>query len=522
MSQRTLGAIDIGTNSIRLVVARLEPGVGFTVVAQQKEVVRLGEGEFAHNRITGPAMERGLVVLRRFVDMARGFGAEDVFAVATAAVREAANRDEFVERASTECGIDVRVVSGAEEARLIYLGIVSGVDLGFQRGLFIDIGGGTTELIIGDSTQYQELESLKLGAVRVSERFHVGGSGPVDRKKYAKMREYVRGVANYAAKKFKEHGFDLAYGSSGTIINLAEITAKRVDPSLASIRNYPLKYTDLQDTISVLCGLGLEARRNVPGINPERADIIVAGAAILDEIMSSFGAETIRISDRALRDGIVIDHQLQEENARREYHTTSPRERTILRLGRACTFEETHSFKVAELAKALFKDTAELGLHSYGPAEMELLEYAALVHDVGIFISMSNHHRHSYYLIRNWQLLGFDDDEIEIIAATALCHRRLSPKKVSLSLLNPAQRKLVGFLAALVRVADALDRSQLGLVSDVVLRWKKPQSKLVIEIHAGQECPLEMWAFEVKKRLFESTFGVNLTAQLVQTKPGTA
>ncbi len=522
MPLRTIGAIDIGTNSIRLAVARLEPGVGFTVVAQQKEVVRLGEGEFVHNRITGPAMERGLVVLRRFVEMARGLGAEDVFAVATAAVREAGNRDEFVERASIECGIDVRVVSGVEEARLIYLGIVSGVDLGFQRALFVDIGGGTTELIIGDAKQYEMLESLKLGAVRVSERFHAGGSGPVDRKKYAKMREYVRGVANYATKKLKDQGFDLAYGSSGTIINLAEITARRIDPGVTTIRNYPLRYSDLQETVSVLSGLGLEARRNVPGINPERADIIVAGAAILDEIMSSFGADIIRISDRALRDGIMIDHQLQEDNALQEYHTTSPRERSILRLGRACTFEETHSFKVADLAKSLFKDTAEMGLHSYGPAEMELLEYAALAHDVGIFVSMSNHHRHSYYLIRNWQLLGFDDDEIEIIAAAALCHRRLSPKKVSLALLNANQRKLVGFLAAIVRVADALDRSQLGLVSDVVLRWKKPQSKLIIEVHAGQECPLEMWAFEVKKRLFESTFGVTLTAELKITALGVA
>lgn len=510
----TIGAMDIGTNSIRMSIVKIEKDHDCSVLSMHKEVVRLGEGEFLHNRITRPAMERGLLVVKKFSDIARRWGAEDVVAVATSAVREAQNKNEFVERALAESGIDVKVISGVEEARLIYLGVVSGVDIGASRAMFIDIGGGTTELIIGDARDYQYLDSLKLGAIRLANIFLSGETGSISKKKYRSMLEYARGVANLAVRKVRETGFDEVFGSSGTIMNLAEITAKRIGDNVSSMRNYSLKYSDLSETISILCGLDLDQRRGVPGINPERADIIVSGAAVLDAIMSSTGATSISISDRALREGLVVDYLFDEEHVKESFLETSPRERTIFQLARACHFEEQHAEKVKTLAVSLFRQMRELGMHSYGEQQEDLLGYAATVHDIGAFVSHTNHNRHSYYLIRNWDLLGFDDEEIEIIATIALCHRKLTPKQVRPVKLNAPALRTVEVLTSIMQIADSLDISQLDLVQQITA---KPRQKnvLTLEVRAKGDSELELWALERKKRLFEQTFEVKLDVKLV-------
>lgn len=512
---KTIGAIDIGTNSIRMAVAKVDQSHSYHLVLVQKEVIRLGEGEFVHNKITRAAMERGLLVLRRFVEIASRHGAQEITAVATAAVREAQNKQEFVDRAREEAGVEVKVVSGLEEARLIYLGISSGSDLGDKKGLFVDIGGGTTELIRGDKMDYDYLDSLKLGAIRLKDMFLSGDTGPVAPRKYSAMLDYVRGAASNASRKITEMGFDATYGSSGTVINLGEITARRVSPGLNNIRNYLLKYSDLVETNALLCRLSVDERRNVPGINPERADIIVAGAAILQGVMNCVGAESIRICDRALRDGIVIDHIFQEDTVKAAYLDTSPRLRSIMHLCRSCNYEEKHATKVTELALSIFCQLRELGMHTYGKREEELLRYASLVHDVGTFISMTDHHKHSQYLIKNWGLLGFDSEEVEIIATSALCHRKQSPRKSAGMSLSPAHRRLVEVIASVIRIADALDRSQLSFVREIILRWVKAPSKMMIEIYCGEDCPLEMWSLEDKKALFEHAFEVDLSVKRV-------
>jgi exopolyphosphatase/guanosine-5'-triphosphate,3'-diphosphate pyrophosphatase len=313
----------------------------------------------------------------------------------------------------------------------------------------------------------------------------------------------------------RQVGFDMAFGSSGTITNLAEITAKRVAPGMASVRNYLLRYTDLTETISLLCGLSVEERRNVPGINPDRVDIIMGGAAILDGVMVEAGADSIRISDRALREGMVIDHLFQEDVVKEHYLNTSVRERSILQLGRSCHFEEAHARKVSEIACSIFRQLVGLRLHNYGEKEEELLTYVCFCHDVGIFLSYVDHHKHSYYLVRNWNLLGFDDEEVETIASSVLCHRKMSPKRANPGKLTPATRRLVEVLSAIVRVADALDRTQMGLVRDVICRRNSSGKRLTLEIHASEDCPLEMWALESKKSLFEKVFELGLIIERV-------
>ncbi|MFQ3548836.1 MAG: Ppx/GppA phosphatase family protein [Armatimonadota bacterium] len=514
---KKIGVMDIGTNSIRMGVVRVDDMHEWHAVNVQKEVVRLGEREFAHNKITPEAMDRAVLVIKKFTESAKSQGAEEVLAIATAAVREAHNKAEFVNRVKSECGIDVKVVSGLEEARLIYLGIASGVDLNSHKGFFVDIGGGTTELIIGDAKEYYILESLKLGAIRLTDMFLEDHTDKVSRKKYNKIVEYAMGVGNQAFKKINQESFDLVFGASGTIINLAEITAKRVEPNLTTIRNYCLKYSDLEDTIKILCDANLEDRRKIPGINPERADIIICGAAILDAVMRGTFCSEIRISDRALRQGALIDYLFQEDHTRTKFLTTSARTRSILQMARYCRFEEKHAMNVTDLAEKFFEQLSELGLHNYGDKEAELLRYATMVHDVGTFISHIDHHKHSYYLIRNWSLLGFDDDEIEIIASTAMCHRKCSPKKaVAHKFNNDESKKLVEVLASIIRIADALDRSEMGLVEDIDCHWEKQGKTIVMRLYAKDDCHLEIWALESKKALFERTFGLELKTELVR------
>lgn len=492
-------------------------------LAAHKEAIRLGQGEFAHHRVTRPAMERGLAVLKEFADIARRYKASAIVAVATAALREAENRGEFIDRARSECGVDIRVVSGIEEARLIYLGVSSGAELDSKRALFVDVGGGTTELILGDARDHYLLESMKLGAIRLGDIFLRGDSGSVSKKKYRAILDYVRGAAGRVLRNVREQGFDLAFGSSGTIMNLAEITARRKGDDLTSIRNYELAYSDLTDTISMLCGLDLEERRGVPGMNPERADIIISGAAILDAVMADTGAKSITTSDRALRDGILIDYLFQEEEAKEEFLSISPRQRSILNMCRSCGFEEAHANKVVELSLSLFRQLATQGLHDYGRHEEDLLRYAALSHDVGTFIGSVDHHKHSYYLIRNWHLLGFSDEEVEILATTAMCHRKATPRKASSGRLSPRATRLVEVLASVLRVADALDRSQLGVVREVLCTHEPGKRRFLLEVFASEECPLEMWWLESKKELFQEIFQAELAVRLVvQTAPPTA
>ncbi len=512
---KTLGIVDLGTNSARLAVVRVDKVHHDTsTLALHKETIRLGQGEFAHNRITKPAMERGLRVLGQFADIARSYGASDIVVAATAALREAENRRVFVERAFKEHGIDVQIVSGLEEARLIYLGVASGVDLNSHTGFFIDIGGGTTELILGDGRDYKYLDSLKLGAIRLHDMLLKDKKGKISKKRYSKLQEYIVGQGSLACRKIADQGFDVMYGSSGTIMNLAEITAKRLGDNVTSLQNYVLRYSDLQETISILCDMDVESRKNVPGINSDRADIIISGAAILDTIMRETGASEIVISDRALRHGLLIDHLFQEDTVKERYLNISVRLRSIMQLCRACNFEEHHTEKVVSLALSIYDELAEMGLHPYGDNERELLRYAALVHDIGSFVSHVDHHKHSYYLIRNWALLGFTDEEIELLACTAMCHRKTSPKKACADRLSGKGRRLVEVLASILRIADSLDRSQLGVVKNIRLQRDETTNDIIIRVYATEDCPLEMWSLESKKKLFERTFSTDLQVRM--------
>ena len=503
--------MDIGTNSIRLGVVQPLGDLTYSLLNQQKEVVRLGEGEFASNRLIPEAIDRAILVLTKFAAMARGYNAREIIVLGTAALREAENQADFVERAREEAGVDVHVISGAEEARLIYLGVLSGIDLGNQRALMMDIGGGSTELSTGDRTGPDLLESMKLGAIRVSGIFTEGEAGPIQPQLYRRIQEYVRGVSIHSVQRVRESGFDVMYGSSGTIQNLAEIVARRRGDTGKS---HYVTLEELEAEAARLCALDLEARRKVPGINPERADIIVPGAAVLTTIMREVGAPGLFTSDRALREGIIVD-RLARMSGTASLLSDSVRRRSVFQLARKCQFEEAHAITVSHICATLFDQFQRLKLHKMGPAERELLYYGAILHDIGGFISYTDHHKHGYYLVRNSPLLGFDGTEIQMLAAMVLHHRKGLPKRKEEALveLTRQQREIVTVLSTLIRLAESMDRGHLSEVMEVCCALENGGETLVLELVSDRDPQLEIWGLANQRNAVKEVFGKRLVAR---------
>ncbi len=516
---RVVGFLDVGTNSVRLLLVRINPNHSYATLTQQKEVVRLGEGEFIDQVLQPEAMDRAALVCRKFAELSRSYGAEEIIAVSTSAVREAKNQNDFLRRLRQEADLDVRVISGKEEARLIYLGVSSGVNLDGKEAAFIDVGGGSTEVIAGNHRHYHLLSSLNLGAIRLTSLFFLPGeNGPVTSERYALLQRHVRMTAIRTLQQMHSYRFDRVFGSSGTAENLTDIAARALHNRQREHEDV-LPYRDLKEVVEMLCALSLEARRKVPGINPERADILIAGAAILQTLMQELKFSELRvIRDRGLREGLLIDYLSRGEHAQL-IRGLSVRERSVLQLGRACGFDEAHGKHIAQLALELFDHAQKIGLHHLGAHERELLGYAAQLHDIGAFLSYNNHQVHTYYLIRNAEMLGFDQSEIALMATTALFHRKALPTKkyAEMKELDKQSRKVVQMLSVLLRVAEVLDRSHTRAVKHVRLR-ATGKNTLVLEIHASHDYQLELWGIQSQMKAAQRTLDREIQIKVIGGK----
>ena len=506
-SDEPLAAIDIGTNSIHLVVARPTGNNRFEVIDRDKEVVRLGSGSGDMKRLAPEAMDRGLDALRRFRQVADSRGAE-IFAVATSAVREADNRTEFVRRARDEAGVRVAVVSGAEEARLIRLGALQAVPAYEQRHLLIDIGGGSTEFIIGERDEVLGARSLKLGAIRLTERF--GLDGAVKRKTLDECRQFIRSYLAPVTRMVESLGFEIAIGSSGTIVNLVQMSrASKGDGPLRQISGATFDGDDLREVIDTLAACAsLDDRNAIPGLEPRRADIVLGGALVLEQAFARLGIAEMVVSDFALREGVLLDA------LRRRDHTTighlrDLRYESVTHVAALVPEEREHAEHSTELALRLFEQTAEL--HGLDPVYEELLEAAGLLANVGLLVSHDRHHLHSYYVIRNSDALtGFTDEEVELIALVARYHRKSAPKashRDFAALTSDAQR-VVRVLAGLLRMGVALDRTRTAVVRDVTVRVEK--HRLTIELQADGDASLERYTADARKGLLESALDIEV------------
>ncbi len=504
-SSRVIAFIDIGTNSIRLFVVRLNKDCSYSVMSSQKEVVRLGDREFEQGKIKPDAMERAIIVAGRFVKLARSFGVEEFVAVATSATREAKNRTDFLTRLRYEAQLDVRVISGREEARLIYLGVTSGLHLEDRNAMIIDIGGGSTEIAIGGQKSYTNLSSLKLGSIRLTNLFFPERyEKPVTREQYDKILNYVRTVLAPDLNQIKKYPVDIYVGSSGTLINLCDIAARMFHPEEKD--RVVLHVSDLKKTISCLCSLSLHDRRLLTGINPDRADIIIAGAAIIDTLVQEIGIRDLEITQRGLQDGLLADY-LSRMDGYPLLGNLSVRARSVLQTGRCFGINEFHSRTVVKHALDLFDSAKEQKLHTLGEEERELLEYSAYLHDVGSHISFQNHHEHSCYIIQNSNLLGFKPREINIMANVARFHRKKLPRSRNSNIpgVNRKDRMIIRKLAAFLRLAESLDRGHAALIEQVRFTGITKQSADLV-ILARDDCQFESWGVKFESKHFERVF----------------
>ncbi|QLL29812.1 Ppx/GppA family phosphatase [Thermosynechococcus sichuanensis E542] len=525
LSDRILAAIDVGTNSIHMVVVQIQPSLpSFKIIAAEKDMVRLGERCQITGQLTEEAMTRAIATLRRCRELATGLKAEEIIGVATSAVREAPNGREFLERVKEETGLTIDLISGEEEARRIYLGVLSGLEFNGKPHIIIDIGGGSTELILGDGHEPRYLSSTKVGAVRLTDLFVK--SDPISDQDYAALRAYVRGMLDRAVEDLRQqlgpHEKPQLVGTSGTIESLMMIhTCDRLGACPPSLRGYELTLEALKGLVAKLRRLNFNQRCQLLGMSERRAEIIVAGAVILAEAMEMLGQTSLITCDRALREGIIVDwmltHGLIEDRLR---YQSSVRQRSTYSLAQKFHVNLASSERVANFALTLFDRTQGV-LHHWTEAERELLWAAAILHNAGHYVSHSAHHKHSYYLVRHGGLLGYTDTEIEIIANLCRYHRKSPPKKKHENfrqLVGRRERQIVEQLSAILRLASALDRRQIGAVDDITCEWRAPQREFCVQVHPADpsdRCELEIWSVNYKKEPFETQFGVSLKVELV-------
>jgi exopolyphosphatase / guanosine-5'-triphosphate,3'-diphosphate pyrophosphatase len=511
---RVVAFIDIGTNSVRLLLVRINPNGSYLPLTKQKETVRLGDGEFIDRILQPRAIERAVVVCKKFMELARAYRAEEVIAVATSATRDASNKVQLLEMLKKEANLEVCTISGTEEARLIYLGVSSGLRLGNSKALFIDIGGGSTEISVGDQAQYYSLHSLNLGAVRLTNMFLPDETGTVSEERYEQIKEHVRRKLADIRRDLSRYSMNCSIGSSATIENLAKVAFVYLHKT-AHENFEKLEYEDLKKIVRAMCAIPLEERRRFPGINAPRADIIISGAAIIETFMEELGLSEIRVSKRGLREGLLVDYISKSEFS---YMITqmSVRKRSIMQLGLTCNFDEEHAHTVTRLALELFDSIQALGIYEFREGERELLEYGSTLHDIGTFLSYDTHQAYAYHLIRESNLPGFQPEEIEIIANLAYFHRKNTPKKKHPNLVgfNKEVVKSIRVLSGLLRIAEGLDRSHNGIISHVRFYIASTDS-LVLEMHAERECQLEIWEVEKQKKYFKKMFGYNLHSKVL-------
>ncbi|PZD74502.1 Exopolyphosphatase [Acaryochloris thomasi RCC1774] len=521
---KTLAAIDIGTNSIHMVVVKINPDLpAFDIVDAEKSTVRLGERCPDTGNLTPEATVRAISALRRCQEIARGLDVNHVIAVATSAVREAPNGSTFIQAVEKELGLKINLISGPEEARRIYLGVLSGVEFDHKPHVIVDIGGGSTEIILGDGREPRYLSSTKVGAVRLTEDFLT--TDPISKHEFECLQAYVRGKLEWPVEELRSHlspnEQPQLIGTSGTIESLIKIHAcETLGACPTSLHGHILSLEDLQKLTHRLRKLSYDERCKIAGMSERRAEIIVAGAVVLQEAMSLLGIDSITACGRALREGVIVDwmltHGLIEDRLR---YQGSIRQRSALNLAQKYGVDLEAAQRIAQFAVSLFEQTQGI-LHQWTDVERELLWAAAILHNAGHFVSHSAHHKHSYYLIRHGGLLGYTDPEVEIVANLARYHRKGPPKKRHQNyqnLANETQRQIVNQLSAILKLAVGLDRRQSGAVATFRCDYDPEQKTLNLHVQPSrpdEDCALELWSLTYKKQCFETEFDVQLDAQL--------
>ena len=498
MPRHRIAAIDVGTNSIHMIVVEQQKH-GYRVIDKEKDMVQLGRGSLEGRPLTDDAVERGVEALRRMAGIAERWQVRDVVAVATSAIREAPNGRRFITAAQKAAGIKIRVISGEEEADYIYRAVRSAIDFHGGTSLVMDIGGGSVELIVGTNEEVYLTSSEPVGALRMAQMFSLDGAATpamID-----ECRRYVRKRMKKSLSRVASLGFDFSVGTSGTITTLSEL-AWNGDGAVTSGLRW-LSRKRLREVIDALTPLSVADRVRRFSIDERRAETILAGAIVLDEIMRKLEIGQLRACDAALREGIV-EYLLDNLRAAPRKDGGSVRRSSVLALVERSDVERAHATHVARLALRIFDQTQDL--HRFRTGERELLEYAALLHEVGMHVSYQDHQKHSYYLISHAGLRGFTTDQVAIVANVARYYRKAAPsvEHENFAALSPAQKDVVSKLAAMLRIADALDRGRRRAVRDVGVETTK--GKVLFHPRLRGDANIEMEAAARRARYFGKVF----------------
>jgi len=516
-----LACIDMGTNSFHMIVCHATPERDhFEVITRAKDAVPFFRRSLSEHFIDAAAKRSAVRIIRDMQKKAFGRGANSVIAVATSAVRESKNGEDVLEELRTQLGVDARLISGKEEARLIYLGVLWSMPKLQGQFTIIDIGGGSTEVIVGDPEKTVFSESYKLGAARLTQRFFK--KSPTQ-ETIRKLHEEVHGVMMPAAAKIQSFaGVKKLIGTSGTISAIARLDRHMLGKSSADSHGWKISLARLEKIVEEFEFSSIIGDR-IKSVSADRAQTILAGAIVLLETMRALNSKEIIVCSAALREGVVVDHFLQTGwlTGALESHK-DPRSASVHDLLEKYNGDFAHASQVAKLATELFLRTQRV-LHTYAREVGHLLWCAAMLHDIGMFVGRNGHHKHSYYLIKNSGLLGYSQEEVEIIASIARYHRGSEPKESheAYFCVQEESRHLVADMAAMLRIAEALDRSHRQAITGInVAVADKPstdgrtEAKIEMIVPMDETCEAEIWAFSEKKALFEARFGVKATVEV--------
>ncbi len=500
-----LAALDVGSNTMRLVIAELEPNGVYRVLDDEREMVRLGAGVNETGRLDPTAVERALEAIGKMKALADGLRVSRLRAIATSAVRDAENGAEFCVEAQRRFDIPIEIISGAEEGRLAFRSVLRHFNLEDRLIAAVDVGGGSVEVVLAAGKIIDQVYTLPLGAVRLTEQF--GLADKVDKQSWKAVRKAIDSEARNTIGRPPLRP-RVIIGSGGTFSTLAEMIQLRRGEQAVSVQGYKMAVAEVEHLLDELISMTLDERKQVPGLAPGRADIIVAGALVITRLARRLLCEEIWVHDKGVRDGLLLTMIDELQDVPSAPDPSRDRMQVVRQFAQVCRCNPAHCEQVAKLAGQIFDQLDPV--YDLPPEGRELMLAAALTHEAGYLINPAGRHKHAYHIIRHADLPGFSSHEIELIANVARYHRGAPPKKshANFKSLKLADAQLVKVLAGILRVADGLDRTRFQRVRSV--RVMAEGDELRIEVDAGADAQVEMWAAEEKSKLLAKTLGAKI------------
>ena len=508
-----LAAIDIGTNSIHMVIVKVTKKRSFEVIDREKEMVKLGSGVFATKRLNDSAFEKGLETIRRYVQLADQHGVDEIITGATSAIREAQNGGEFLDEVIRQTGISPEVIAGGKEARLIFLAVRHAISLRGENALVIDIGGGSTEVVVGNDTEILLGKSMKLGVLRLLDMFE--GKGMVGEEARGVLEAHIQFVAQSVMEEARALGFTRVIGTSGTIRTLGEAAHLEAGGKpFRTINAEVVPLSDLENLSHQLLAMKPEKRSSIIGISENRTDAIHLGSVLLVKLLQMAGVNALTLCEASLREGLIIDYLERHAKSIDTFPEFKDlRHRSVAQLAHQFEADWEQTSHVARLSLQIFDQTQ--AVHGWNGFQRDMLEFAALLHSVGQHIRFRSYHKHSCYIIENTGLRGFNDEEILLIGQVVRYHRKSSLKKKhkKYKMLSKEHRRMVQVLSGILRIAVALDRTKNQAVQDIHCEISDKQITLQIKGRdTGME--LELWTAMRHRKPLAKALGRKLKLEL--------